>query len=144
MPPARDGATATHAVAVKRSSIVAPSDITESWVLRALDRASRALAQRLWGEDGVPLGLDAIELYAVAHDVTRPVTVSVSATLLEERVTRHSVEYLVTMKRSAPGDGRPSAVELLAKAAGWTWVPSNGPLNAGFSPAPPAGWRRAT
>lgn len=140
MPPARDGGTATHAVAVRRSSVEAPSNITEAWVLRAFDRASRALAQRLWGEDGVPLGLDALELHSLPDDVHSPVTVSVSATLLEERVTRHAVEYRVTMKRRATSDARPSSDEMLAKAAVWTWVPSNGPLIAGFSPAPPAGW----
>jgi hypothetical protein len=125
---------------VSRTSFQLAADLTEAWVLRALDQASRALAQRLWSEDGVPLGLDSLEIQPLPADLRGTVMVTVRASLLEDMVTRHAVDYRVTLRRPMDGPGRGPEVRLAA-AAGWTWVPSNGPLNALSDPSPPAGTR---
>ena len=120
-------------VAIRRTSIEVLSQLDEAWLLNAFHSASRALAQRVANENGVPLGFDVLEFDLTSRAHGPKASVTVTATLLERQQSCYAVKYTAMFGRERRKSQDESDDVLLARAAGWTWAPSLGPLSGSFA-----------
>lgn len=116
-----------HVVATTVTLGAPAPDPFETVVLRTFDELQRAMAQHLAGVDGMFIGYDELEIGDDSFDV--PALVRATALLVEDRGGRHAIEYRATL---AGAEAR-----TVARASGWTLVPSERELATGIVPTSP-------
>lgn len=115
-----ENASAIGILTVSEELVLENRDTTsiDARLLRAFDQSRRRLSLQLCEDEGLFVGFDILEFF---HVPTWPqLRVLITASVRDDRGTRHAVEYRATLV-----EGHESEIGLdLARAAGWTLTPA--------------------